>query len=223
MSSTGKSSERIESDIGNRSRGLEAKNRTAKSTWLKQSLPRAGPAVRYFRKLYSMGPNEKRTGGEQTTQDKKSGGGWVFPVLLLVVLAVVFGVGKLGLKDPHLTGTTETPVGWLPSEVTQDASVGLTVDFGNGVKKQFDALPWHEGMTVESLMQEAKDWKPGIFYSQLGEGETGFLESIDGLKNEGLSGRNWKYEVNEKYAEIGFCLHPLEPGDRLLWKFAGQE
>ncbi len=151
------------------------------------------------------------------------GGGWIFPALLLVVLAVVFGAGQFGPGDTHLTGTTEATTQWLPTEVPQGKCVGLTIDFGNGVKKQFDALPWRQGMTVELLMQEASRWQPGIFYSQLGEGETGFIESIDGLKNQGFSGRNWKYEVNGKYAETSFCLHPLEPGDRLLWKFAGEE
>ena len=105
----------------------------------------------------------------------------------------------------------------------QGEGVGLTVDFGNGVKKQFDALPWRAGMTVEILMQEASHWKPGISYSQRGTGEMGFLTSIDGLKNQGIGGRNWSYEVNGEFAEISFCLHPLEPGDRLLWKFAGEE
>ena len=85
------------------------------------------------------------------------------------------------------------------------------------------ALPWHEGMTVAALLQEAVSYRPGIVFSQQGEAESGFLTSLDGLYNQGAGGPNWRYEVNGEYSDVSFCLQPLAPGDRVLWRFAAKE
>jgi len=155
-----------------------------------------------------MEPEQPSTGGSSV------GEGWVFPALLAIVLLVAMAVAQLRSKgEPQ----------WSPAPQPQGETVGLTIDFGNGARQQFEALPWHEGLTVEKLMHEAAAYRPGIHFTQQGEGEAGFLQSIEGLKNQGGSGRNWTYEVNGRYAERGFCLQKLEPEDRVLWKFAGRE
>jgi len=145
----------------------------------------------------------------------------MFPVLLAVVLLAAAGVAQLRSKSEKASGPT--PTEWSPSPLPQGETVELAIDFGNGARQQFEALPWREGLTVEKLMQEAARYRPGIHFTQHGEGEAGLLQSIEGLKNQGGSGRNWTYEVNGQYAETGFCLQKLEPGDRVLWKFAGGE
>ncbi len=154
---------------------------------------------------------------------QSTSGGWMFPALLVVVLVVAVGFAKFGPASTGTPTSSSPPVEWSPTAQPQGETVGLTIDFGNGSKQLFEALPWREGLTVEDLMREAVRYRPGIHFSQHGKGETGFLQSIEGLKNQGTSGRNWMYEVNDRFAEMSFCLQKLEPGDRVLWKFAGQE
>ena len=163
------------------------------------------------------------TGGEPTKPDPPTGGGWVFPALLVVVLAGVAVIARLGTTDTRSTILEAAPTEWSPTARPLGETVALTIDFGNGAKLQFESLPWQKGMTVEKLLQAAVLYRPGIRFTQLGEGETGFLQSIEGLKNQGTIGRNWMYEVNGQTVAMSFCLQKLEPGDRVLWKFAGQE
>jgi len=163
------------------------------------------------------------TGGHPPKRGKDSSGGWMFPGLLVVVLVVAVGFAKFGPASSDTASSSSPSADWSPSVRPQGEIVGLTIDFGNGSKQLFEALPWREGLTVEDLMHQASRHRPGINFSQHGEGETGFLQSIEGLKNQGASGRNWMYEVNDRFAEMSFCLQKLEPGDRVLWKFAGQE
>jgi len=156
-----------------------------------------------------MEPEQPSTGGEPSAS-----GGWAFPALLAVVLLVAVAVAQLRPKSKPQ---------WSPAPQPQGETVALTIDFGNGARQLFEALPWREGLTVEKLMQEAAAYRPGIHFTQQGTGEAGFLQSIEGLKNREGSGGNWTYEVNGRYAKTGFCLQKLEPGDRVLWKFAGRE
>jgi len=171
-----------------------------------------------------MEPKQLGTGGERASSGNEPGGGWAFPALLAAVLLVVAGVAQLRPKgEPQKAGNSPAAIEWSPTAEPQGETVGLTIDFGNGAKQQFEALPWRAGLTVEMLLQEAVKYRPGIHFTQQGEGEAGFLQSIEGLKNQGESGRNWMYEVNDRFAEMSFCLQKLEPGDRVLWKFAGRE
>ena len=147
----------------------------------------------------------------------------MFPALLVIVLVLAAGLSRWGPAKTASEQSTAPTSPWTPTIEPQGEAVGLTIDFGNGAIRQFEKLPWREGLTVEQLMREAVKYRPGIKFSQQGEGETGFLDSLDGLKNQGASGRNWMYEVNDQLAEISFCLHVLQPGDRVLWKLAPYE
>ncbi|MCA9231805.1 MAG: DUF4430 domain-containing protein [Planctomycetales bacterium] len=158
-----------------------------------------------------------------TETEKQAGGGWLFPALLAVVLVVAAGIAKVSRVDTQIDGTDAAQSGWTPSPMPEGKTVGLIVDFGNGALKQYEALPWQEGMTAETQMQEAARYRPGLNFSQQGTGETGLLRSIDGLENQGVDGQNWQYQVNGVMAKTSFCLRKLEPGDRVLWRFAGQE
>ncbi len=170
-----------------------------------------------------MERKQSGTGGDSTDRVSPSGGGWVFPALLAGVLIVTWGVAQLGPTGKLSKRSGVPAVAWLPTPQPQGETVAMTLDFGNGAKQLFEALPWHEGMTVEKLMREAALFRPGITFVQQGEQETGLLQSINGLKNQGGIGRNWKYEVNGRYATVGFCVQKLEPGDRVLWEFVDQE
>ncbi|MCH7751799.1 MAG: hypothetical protein IH898_06550 [Planctomycetes bacterium] len=150
----------------------------------------------------------------------QSHGGWVFPALLAMVLLVSVGI-VLGNRQPGpQSASPETTANWTLSDEPQGSTVALEIDFGNGAKKQFAALPWRTGMTVADLMGQASKFRPGIEFDQHGEGASGLLTAIDGLKNEGSGGRNWRYRVDDRYGEVSFCLQPIEPGMRVLWEFA---
>lgn len=152
------------------------------------------------------------------TTGRNSNRPWLFPLLLSMVL---FGIlllspwarhAPLGDAVPDVTQGTPTP---QPTGET----VGLEIDFGNGAKRQFDGLPWHEEMTVADVLAAARQFHPGIRFSQIGTGESGLLTEIEGLKNEGSTGRNWLYEVADKPGTVSFCLQKVAPGELVRWRF----
>jgi hypothetical protein len=152
-------------------------------------------------------------------------GGWIFPALLAVVLLAGVAIALVNHQAAP-PGTAAGAVGdWIPSDVPQGETVALEIDFGNGASKQIAALPWRTGMTVVQAMEAARDFRPGIAFTQDGAGASGLLTSIDGLKSEGAGGRNWRYRVvdldgSDRYGEVSFCLEPLQPGMGVLWEFA---
>ncbi len=108
---------------------------------------------------------------------------------------------------------------WTPSPQPQGQTVSLTIDFGNGARREFDALPWTEGLTLGELMRRAAAFRPGVTYAQRGEGPMAFLTSLEGVANEGGGGRYWFYAVNDRRGETSFAVQPLEPGAHVEWVF----
>jgi Domain of unknown function (DUF4430) len=104
-------------------------------------------------------------------------------------------------------------------------TVKVVVDYGDGVQKVFPALEWQEGMTVLEAMEKAKTPAHGITFKYTGKGETAFLTQIDDLKNEGggKAKKNWKYLVNDVYADKSCGVRKLENGDVVLWRFTHLE
>jgi hypothetical protein len=147
-------------------------------------------------------------------------GGWVFPALLAIVLLVLAVIALCNRQPGSLRGDTESTGSWTPSDQPQGSTVALEIDFGNGAKWEFAALPWRAGMTVADLMEAARKFRPGIEFTQQGVGASGLLIAIDGLDSEGSGGRNWRYHVDGRFAEVSFCLEPVEPGMSVLWEFA---
>jgi hypothetical protein len=144
---------------------------------------------------------------------------WKLPLLLTAVLLAML-VWRQG--QPIIdTGASRTPgEAWTPSAAAIGEVVKLEIDFGNGARRLFDSLPWKEKMTVEDVMLAARDFRPGISYSQIGEGAKGFLTELEGLKNEGFGGRNWQYEVAGSPGTRSFCLESVNAGDLVRWTFA---
>jgi hypothetical protein len=147
---------------------------------------------------------------------------WKLPLLLaIVLLAMLFWRQGQPVVDsnPNLA----TGEAWTPSDPSTGEVVKLEIDFGNGARRSFDSLPWKDEMTVEDVMLAARDFKPGISYSQIGEGAKGFLTELEGLKNEGFSGRNWQYDVAGSAGTRSFCLETVNAGDLVRWTFAAQD
>ena len=108
-------------------------------------------------------------------------------------------------------------------EVAQIQTIELTIDYGDGVKKQFAALNWKSGMTVLDAMKKAKKHPHGITFKSQGSGSIAMLTKIDDLKNQGGRGKNWIYWINDKIGDRSFAVKSLSPSDHVLWKFARYE
>jgi hypothetical protein len=152
------------------------------------------------------------------------GGGWRLPVLLALVLAAILIARRRGEGY-----TTVAPQNAAAPDAASDAAqpgnqtVSLAIAIGDGVERRFDAVPWHEGMTVDDLLTAASRRPNGIQYSVRGDGASALLMQIDEARNEGPRGRNWTYTVNGTRADRSFAVYPLRPGDQVLWTFAAAE
>ena len=166
-------------------------------------------------------PGIQHDGRSDAHPDTQSSGGWIFPVLLAVLLLGLVAFGKWA-PNPTPRQRAGPTADWAPSPQPTGETVRLTIDFGNGARKEFTALPWQVGMTVADLLVAAREFRPGIEFVQVGDGEGGFLRSLDGLSNEGASGRNWLYQVDEQHAHRSFCLEKIEPERHILWKFTAE-
>jgi hypothetical protein len=99
--------------------------------------------------------------------------------------------------------------------------VSLAIDFGDGQQQTYDSIAWREGMTVRDLTRETRRDK--LKLDVRGTGASAFLHNLDGVENEGADGRNWLYSVNGKPGDKSFAICELQPGDRVLWTFGGQQ
>ncbi len=159
-------------------------------------------------------------GTEHGTLPAGSGGGtWLFPAFLAIVLLILLAITRWA---PDPTPGAGSPSAWIPSPKPLGQTVSLSIDFGNGATKEFAALPWRAEMTVAELLEVARDYRPGIEFTQIGAGTSGFLGSLDRLANEGAGGRNWIYQVDGQHAHTSFCLEKLVPGRHVLWTFTDE-
>jgi hypothetical protein len=108
---------------------------------------------------------------------------------------------------------------WKPTPVPEGETVALVIDFGNGARREFDALPWSAGMTVGDLLRTARDFRPAVQFEQSGTGDGAFLTSLEGVAHEGAGGRFWFYEVDGRFGTVSFDAQQLQAGQRVLWKF----
>lgn len=117
-----------------------------------------------------------------------------------------------------LTGCDSTKE--LPAELQRDiGTVTLEVDFGSDTKrsKSIDVVCSPDSTVIQSL-ERAREMKKLKFESR-GVGETLFLSSIDGVKNEGSGGKNWIYRVNGELGDKSAGIFEVNPNDRITWSF----
>jgi hypothetical protein len=118
---------------------------------------------------------------------------------------------------------TQNGHAWTPTPQPEGDAASLTVDFGNGASRRWEALPFVPGMTVGALLEEARKFKPPLAFTQQGEGEQSFLTSLEGVANEGGGGRNWMYSVDGEDGHVSFAVQEIQAGDAVLWEFRRQE
>jgi hypothetical protein len=136
---------------------------------------------------------------------------WRLPVLLAVVLAAMLAWRGRGLLSENAKRDLPPASAGKPT----GEQVLLTLDFGDGEKKELISVPWREGMTVADLMTNASK----VSITQKGSGQGALLTSINDVSNQGADGKNWTYKVNDQDADRSFAVFKLHPGDRVLWTF----
>jgi hypothetical protein len=138
---------------------------------------------------------------------------------LALVLAAVWLIRNRGLRES--APAPEAARKSTPADAAAGKTVSLTIEFGDGRRKQFDPITWHEGITVQNLTRETP--RSDLQLNTLGTGASAFLANLDGVENEGADGRNWTYSVNGKLGDRSFAVYELQPGDQVLWTFGKQQ
>lgn len=170
-----------------------------------------------------MEARQSSTGGSPVeSENAVRQGGWLFPLMLLVVLLVALGMVVLNRSFESAGDNSVARSAWTPSDEPTGETVQLEIDFGNGAKRQIAALPWEPEMTVVDVLESAREFRPAVEFTQQGEGAGGFLTSLEGLANEGGGRRNWRFFVNDRPGETSFCVAEVAAGDRVLWEFTGE-
>lgn len=112
----------------------------------------------------------------------------------------------------------------LPAKTPRVATgtVKLVIDDGSGNPRSYPEIPWAEGDTVLTAMDEATSASKPLRYATIGPDGTAFITRIDDLDNEGTGGRNWIYSVNGKLADRSAALYETRPEDEILWKYTAE-
>ncbi|MGD9636867.1 MAG: DUF4430 domain-containing protein [Pirellulales bacterium] len=160
---------------------------------------------------------------QQATGDHESaarGAWWRLPLLFILVLVAIIVVrtSRQPVRDSRQGDSRRAD-----AVTVEGKTVALAIDFSDGRRREFDAVPWHPGMTVDDLMTAASRNPEGIRYTVSGDGQLTLLGSIDGVANQLGGGRNWIYRVNDKLADRSLAIYELKPGDRVLWTFSENE
>ncbi|QEG20864.1 DUF4430 domain-containing protein [Mariniblastus fucicola] len=99
-------------------------------------------------------------------------------------------------------------------------TVALEIDFGGEKRSKSIDVVCSPDSTVLSTLQRAENTgELKIEFS--GSGETAFVNSIDGVKNDG-DGSNWTYRVNDDLGDKSAGVFPVGPGDRISWTFGAK-
>ena len=132
----------------------------------------------------------------------------VFSLFLLLLVAAG--------SNPLQAGQDDKPDTKKSNSAT---TVRLVIDYGDGVEKRFTRLPYRDGMTAFDLMQAAAKHPRGIHFKHQGKNDTTLLLEIDGVTNEGGSGKNWIFRINKKLGARSFGITELKSGDTMSWSF----
>lgn len=156
----------------------------------------------------------------------RSGNSWTLPLVLAVGFAATAWLLTAVRNDSDAprpaTAESDANVEWTPP-ATAGETVALEIDFGNGARREYAALPHRDGMTVGDALRLARDFGPGLEFTHTGDGELSFLTSLDGITNQGAGGRNWLYQIDGRRAKVSYEVQPLARGERVLWQFKEPE
>ncbi len=153
---------------------------------------------------------------------KPSNSFFVALVLPLILAGCGEGPARTAAQEP--AKQTAPVAGQNPPAAEATKTIQLVIDYGDGVRKSFAALPWHEKMTIRGVLDEARAHSHGISYVARGSGEEAMLTKLDDLENQlGEKAKDWTYDVNDRQGDKSFDAWEVRPGDVILWKFGVYE
>jgi hypothetical protein len=132
-----------------------------------------------------------------------------------VLLAMVL----VGAMSALVVAQEAAPKADKPAAAKSKTTVALSIEFPGDVEVQYKAIAYTEGMTVFDLLSTAAKHSRPLKFKHAGSGEFAFLTEIDGVKNEGASGKNWTYKVDGERAKVGMGSQKLKAGSQVLWIF----
>ena len=137
-------------------------------------------------------------------------------VAVAVGLAAYFYLGK-----GPLSSVPTNPI----LRQAAEGSASLSIEFGDQRDRSFANLDWHEGDTVQQLLEKARQADATFEFKQFGTGESAFVSEIDGQANEGggETARNWIFYVNGERATVSVATQPIASGDHVAWKLERYE
>lgn len=104
-------------------------------------------------------------------------------------------------------------------QTSTDEPVVVILRFGDGSERHYTQIRWTDGLTALDALQRAADHPRGFPLQVRGKGKTAFVVSIDGLSNEGDSGKNWIFRVNGTVGEQSAGVVSVSAGGRVEWNF----
>jgi hypothetical protein len=117
--------------------------------------------------------------------------------------------------------------GWGSHSATgsEDDTVRLVVDYGDGAAKTVSNLAWAKGNTILDAMKAATARPHGISFSYTGSGDTAVLTKIDDVQNQGggTGKKNWQYWVDGNYGDRSFAAFELQAHDVIVWRFTTEQ
>jgi uncharacterized protein DUF4430 len=111
------------------------------------------------------------------------------------------------------------------AENSDENTVRLIVDYGDGAAKTLANLPWAKGNTVSDAMKAATTRPHGISFGFTGSGDSTVLTKIDDEQNQGggAGKKNWQYWVNGTYGDRSFATFELQAQDTIVWRFTTEQ
>lgn len=106
-----------------------------------------------------------------------------------------------------------------PTSTVPSVAMGVSLD----IQGKLIEVNVNEGATAYDLLVAAQKEGSITFAGREFSGVGFFVESINGLKQDGNKRMYWIYSVNGKKANVGASSYVLRDGDRVTWSYEQAE
>ncbi len=137
-------------------------------------------------------------------------------ILVSFIVFIIFNILYfLNSNLLHLASiNSESPPLLIKEKVVKDETINSATLEINEEKYKNQI---NENSTVADFMDKLKTEGKITFEEKKYSGMGKFIESINGIKNNGE--KNWIYYVNNKKANIGISNYKINNGDIISWKY----
>ncbi len=108
-----------------------------------------------------------------------------------------------------------------PLPAREIGTVDLIVNFGDGHETIEKAIPCSVGSTVFTTLKRA-DLHGDLELDAAGNGETAFVNGINGFMGDAKTGKYWFFYLNDQMAKQGCGVVEVDPGDEIEWRYQEQ-